>query len=85
MSDDSWNWLNPPGPFRGLRRFLWWVIFLSLLLIAILLALASYGYWYPSSNAGMVGFLWLYFGIPWMLVLIGAAWVIDNIVGFLKA
>ena len=37
----QYSWLNPPGPFRSVRRLLWWLFFLGFVAAAIVGALGG--------------------------------------------
>ncbi|KZN25591.1 hypothetical protein A4G99_03735 [Haladaptatus sp. R4] len=74
------EWINPDGPFKSLRNLLGALLFLGFGLgVFTLFAPASMG-----GDDGVIFLLMLFIIGPGILVLIGAAWVIDNILSYMK-
>lgn len=79
--EGSWNWLNPPGPFKGLRKWLIRITWGSLALV-ILLALAA-----PTWGGDGTGLVLFYFiaVLPELLLGVGITMAVDNVLGYLKS
>lgn len=77
---DSWNWVNPPGPFRGIRKWLLRGILLLTALVGVLFVAAPL--W--GGNAGALVIVYLIFVLPELLIVLGIAWLVDMVVGYLK-
>lgn len=75
------NWLNPAGPFKTLRNLLsGLLIFGCGASIFTLFAPAHLG-----GDDGMLLMIMLFIAGPTMLTAIGALWLVDNVLAFVKA
>lgn len=79
-TEHEFNWLRPNGPFKGLRKWVWrvtWVSFVGLFGLGVLAPAWGGSGWRLFA-------VYLILGLPELVAIYGVLWFVDIVLAYLK-